>query len=190
MRRENKPGERGADSREDFLARWSRRKRDARRDDPEVPGNAAAAVTPSGTPAGEAERELTDADMPPIETLDANSDYAPFLSPGVSDDLRQQALRKLFSQPDFNITDGLNDYDEDFTQFAGLGSIVTHEMKRLLRRELEEDGTLSTADADQVIEVAEHESVEGIKENNANEVAEPCDGPEDTDTRRSPEAGR
>jgi hypothetical protein len=146
--RASKPGDPAADSREDFLARWSRRKLDARHDAPEVPGDTAVAVTPSGTPAVEPERELTDADMPPIETLDADSDYAAFLSPGVSDDLRQQALRKLFSQPDFNSTDGLNDYDEDFTQFAGLGSIVTHEMKRLLQRELEKEKTIATAVAE------------------------------------------
>jgi hypothetical protein len=151
--RENKSGEPAANSQEDFLARWSRRKLDARRDAPELPGNATAADTPSGTPAGEPERELTDADMPPIEALEADSDYAAFLSPGVSDDLRQQALRKLFSQPDFNITDGLNDYDEDFTQFADLGSIVTHEMKRLLRRKLEDKETSPTQTRpDQVVE--------------------------------------
>jgi hypothetical protein len=83
------------------------------------------------------EQELTDADMPPIDTLTADSDFAPFLSPGVSDGLRQKALRILFRQPASNITDGLNDYDDDYTQFAGLGDCVTHEMKRMLRRELE-----------------------------------------------------
>jgi hypothetical protein len=186
--RENKPGEPAADSQEDFLARWSRRKLD--RDDPEVPGNAAAAVTPSVTADGGPERELTDADMPPIETLDADSDYAGFLSPGVSDDLRQQALRKLFSQPDFNITDGLNDYDEDFTQFAGLGSIVTHEMKRLLQRELEKERTASAAAAESPAEPGSHEAAVELIENTANEVAEPRDGPEDTDTKRSPDEGR
>jgi hypothetical protein len=59
------------------------------------------------------------------------------MSSGVSDGLRRQALRKLFSQPAFNVTDGLNDYDEDYTKFAGLGNIITHEMKRMLKRELD-----------------------------------------------------
>jgi hypothetical protein len=75
--------------------------------------------------------------MPPVETLTAESDFAPFLSHGVSDGLRRKALRILFRQPACNITDGLNDYDEDYTQFAGLGDRVTHEMRRMLRRELE-----------------------------------------------------
>jgi len=75
--------------------------------------------------------------MPPIESLDSDSDYSVFMSPGVSEQLRTLALRKLFHLPAFNITDGLNDYDEDYTQFASLGGVVTHEMKRLLKRELE-----------------------------------------------------
>jgi hypothetical protein len=185
--RENKPGEPAVDSQEDFLARWSRRKLDARSDDPGVPGNVATPVTPSGAPAGEPERELTDADMPPIETLDADSDYAAFLSPGVSDDLRQQALRKLFSQPDFNITDGLNDYDEDFTQFAGLGSIVTHEMKRLLQRELEKEKAASAAATEPDDETGTQSVAEGAEDNNSDKVPMP---EEDPDTKHGPDADR
>jgi len=135
--RENKPEQNIAGSREEFLARWSRRKLDARQDNPEAPAGATDAAENSGLPAEEPEKVLTDADMPPIETLDGDSDYAPFLSAGVSDDLRRRAMRMLFSQPGFNITDGLNDYDEDYTQFAGLGNVITHEMKRMLQRELE-----------------------------------------------------
>ncbi len=137
MARKNKPDRPATDSQEDFVARWSRRKLDALRDDQDAPGTEMAAVTLPESPAAAPEPELTDADMPPIETLDENSDYSPFLSPGVSDDLRRQALRKLFVQPDYNIVDGLNDYDEDFTQFAGLAGILTHEMQRMLQRELE-----------------------------------------------------
>jgi hypothetical protein len=177
--RADKPVAPAADSREEFLARWSRRKLDAGQDKPDFPGYESAAVRPAEPPQ-EPERELTDADMPPVETLDADSDYAPFLSPGVSDDLRQQALRKLFSQPDFNITDGLNDYDEDFTRFAGLGSMVTHEMKRLLQRELEKDSAKTTADADPATAADSHETVADTKENNANESVEPGVDPEDT----------
>jgi hypothetical protein len=135
--RENKTGKPAAESREDFLARWSRRKLDAPHPERDAPAGEMAAATPSESPPAGPERELTDADMPPIGTLDGDSDYSPFMSPGVSDDLRREALRKLFNQPDYNVVDGLNDYDEDFTQFAGLGGIVTHEMKRMLQRELE-----------------------------------------------------
>ena len=72
---------------------------------------------------------LTDADMPDLDTLDENSDYSGFLSPGVSDRLRKLALRKLFSSAGFNIRDGLDDYDDDFTRFTPLGDMVTADMK-------------------------------------------------------------
>ena len=120
-----------------FLQRWSRRKAAACRDETAseaAPAAAAAAALPDEAVQ---QPELTDADMPPIEMLDKDSDYSVFMSPGVSEQLRTMALRKLFHLPAFNITDGLNDYDEDYTQFASLGGVVTHEMKRLLKRELQ-----------------------------------------------------
>jgi hypothetical protein len=144
MGRADKPGQEAPENPGDFLARWSRRKLEAddeaaRPDGPDaviaLPSEAQADAPQARGP--EPEPELTDADMPPVETLDADSDYAPFMSPGVSDGLRQKALRILFNQPACNITDGLNDYDDDYTQFASLGSVVTHEMKRMLMRELE-----------------------------------------------------
>jgi len=81
--------------------------------------------------------ELTDEDMPPVETLDENSNFSGFLSPKVSETLKRQALRKLFHLPQFNITDGLDDYDEDFTSFDKLGNIITHEMRRQMQLEAE-----------------------------------------------------
>ena len=119
-----------------FLERWSRRKVAARKDETDVEAApaAVAAVLPVET---EQQPQLTDADMPPLESLDKDSDYSMFMSPGVSEQLRTLALRKLFHLPAFNITDGLNDYDEDYTQFASLGGVVTHEMKRLLKCELQ-----------------------------------------------------
>ena len=127
----------------DFLDRWSRRKLADHRGeslDETVPAPPAAdrvrqdaATVANAEPA----QQLTDADMPPLDSLDADSDFSPFMSPGVSEQLRTLALRKLFHLPAFNVTDGLNDYDEDYTRFAGLGNVVTQEMKRMLKRELE-----------------------------------------------------
>ncbi|MGM0615112.1 MAG: DUF3306 domain-containing protein [Pseudomonadota bacterium] len=52
--------------------------------------------------------------LPDPETLDAGSDFSAFMSPGVSSALRRRALRQLWSTGDYNIRDGLNDYDQDF----------------------------------------------------------------------------
>lgn len=153
-----------------FLERWSRRKTAARKGETDI--EALSSAPAPGLPdeeASAAEAEpppLTDADMPPIESLDKDSDYSVFMSPKVSDQLRTQALRKLFHLPAFNITDGLNDYDEDYTRFAGLGSVVTHEMKRLLKRELE----AKTASVEEVQAAAEEVAVSptaAVAENNA-----------------------
>src|SRR5690606_18899013 len=73
--------------------------------------------------------------LPPIESLDADSDYRAFMTDRVSDELRVAALRKLFRLPQFNVTDGLNDYDEDFTSFKTLGNTRTHDMLREFARE-------------------------------------------------------
>jgi hypothetical protein len=133
----------GGKADEDFLDRWSRRKLADRNGEvvaDSLPASTAAGVLDHATVAAvdeESGQELTDADMPPIDSLDKDSDFSMFMSPGVSDQLRTLALRKLFHLPAFNVTDGLNDYDEDYTRFAGLGNVVTQEMKRMLRRELE-----------------------------------------------------
>ncbi len=123
---------------EAFLTRWARRKQairggEAVADEPATHSDTAELESPQATVPEQP--ELTDADMPPIETLDENSDYSAFLSPKVSEGLRRLALRKLFHLPQFNITDGLNDYDEDYTNLTELGGIVTHEMRRMLERE-------------------------------------------------------
>ena len=182
MDRENKPGEPAEERREEFLERWSRRKLDTQQANPGAPAGDATAATDTGPATEEPQKLLTDADMPPIETLDENSDYAPFLSPGVSDDLRQQALRKLFRQPGFNIIDGLNDYDEDFTQFAGLGSMITHEMKRLLQRELAAEKTAAT---EPDVETGTPVAAEGATDNSNSDDVLSEDGSEGTETKNN-----
>ncbi|MBC8259275.1 MAG: DUF3306 domain-containing protein [SAR324 cluster bacterium] len=72
-----------------------------------------------------------------LEELKPDSDYTQFLSPEVSEKIRKLALRKLFSGAEFNVTDGLDDYDEDFRNFAALGNIVTQEMKFRQKTKLE-----------------------------------------------------
>ncbi len=110
-----------------FIARWSQRKTG------QQPRPATAVATGATIPDNEATQSqppLTDADMPPLESLREGSDVSGFLSPGVSKELRRLALRRVFHLPAFNVCDGLDDYDEDFTSFVALGSVVTAEMRR------------------------------------------------------------
>ncbi len=102
---------------------------------------------------------LTDADMPAIESLTEESNFSQFMSSGVSDELRNLALRKMFTAPFFNIRDGLDEYDGDYTSFEKLGDIVTsdmrHQMEIEARKKLEQEAkeiaeAASNADNDEV----------------------------------------
>ena len=134
------------------LRRWARRKREVARgkkaadearpreelrDASEAAGEARESADDAPAPAVAEEKVLTDADMPSLDSLDEDSDYSGFLSSGVSEALRRRALRKLFSSAVFNIPDGLDDYDDDFTSFAALGDIVTSDMKHQAEMEAE-----------------------------------------------------
>jgi hypothetical protein len=136
-----------ADRETNFISRWSRRKRDPRpEEEPEdepaaerekAAGRSAAVPTASGDPSGPADptnpadpEDSGDdavgdpevvAKLPDIESLDETSDFAPFMAKGVPEFLRRRALRKLWRlNPLFANLDGLNDYDEDFTDAANL----------------------------------------------------------------------
>jgi len=149
----------GTGTKESALSRWSRLKQEAAQTLPvseEVAAPAVVAeleVPAAGEDAAEP-ASLTDADMPDLDSLGEDSDFTGFMSPGVSDKLRNLALRKLFHAPVFNIRDGLDEYDEDYTSFEKLGDIVTCDMKhqievqeRKLREALEAENQ-ARADAE------------------------------------------
>jgi len=95
----------------------------------EKPERGPAAETDEDVPV---EEKVSDEDAPPLDSLGPDSDYSDFLSRNVSPKLRREALRKLFSSAKFNVTDGLDDYAEDFTRHTPLGDIVTAEMRARL----------------------------------------------------------
>ncbi|MCP4185989.1 MAG: DUF3306 domain-containing protein [Gammaproteobacteria bacterium] len=125
------------DDNEAVLSRWSRRK---------LQNQQISKMEPPVVDQTPVEPVLTDADMPAIETLDESSDFSAFMSSGVSDKLRNLALRKMFQTPAFNIRDGLDEYDEDFTSFEKLGDIVTCDMKH--RIEMQENKKMYQTNAD------------------------------------------
>ena len=124
---------------ESFLARWSRRKREAERDAdrPEGPAGPEMPVTPAASPADTAKLTAnevvpdggslsqsappTEAQLPSIDSLDGlRSDYQAFFQQPVAEDLRRAALKKLFADPHFNQMDMLDVYVDDYTQFEPL----------------------------------------------------------------------
>lgn len=147
-----------------FLKRWSRRKAgDEAPDDRAWPDGepgggvadaderAARAAEEAG--GGAAEQVKTDDDMPDLGSIDDSTDMSDFLSPGVSEGLRNQALRRLFRSPKFNVIDPLDDYNEDFRSFAALGDTITSDMRHRTEAEAERrraaEGDTAEAAADE-----------------------------------------
>jgi hypothetical protein len=139
---------------ESFLGRWSRLKRAAREQaaaparieapDSEAPVPAEAPVSRAERGSGKAPMQHGDEppELPPIESLTAESDFGAFMKPGVGPELRRLALRKLWSNPKYGEVDPLDPFRADFAAFTALGDTVTADMKfhaeRLLRKQLEE----------------------------------------------------
>jgi hypothetical protein len=117
-----------SDRDEGFLSRWSRRKAQLRTGvevepaapaapDP-LPSASELATPPVEAPAAPA----ASVEAPPLPTMDdvaaltRESDYARFVMPGVDDGVKSAAMKKLFSDPHFNVMDGLDTYIDDYNK--------------------------------------------------------------------------
>jgi hypothetical protein len=135
-----------------FLARWSRRKREAgEQPKPEnAGGGAASSASAASLSPGEAQPLFDPASLPPIESIVAGSDISAFLAAGVPADLTRAALRRVWSS-DHMIRDfvGLSENSWDFNApgaMAGFGPIDKDEVARLVTRLLgERDATAVAA---------------------------------------------
>jgi len=72
-------------------------------------------LVPSPPAAAEAVPSIA-APLPPVDVLTIDSDYAPFMQTGVDESLKRSALKKLFSDPRFNVMDGLDVYIDDYSK--------------------------------------------------------------------------
>ena len=104
---------------ETFLSRWSRRKQaepEARvREDARVSEEVAEArgeTAPLPAPAP----QKVPADLPAIESLTPASDFSRFMRADVPTASRNAAVKKLFTDPHFNVMDGLDIYIDDYTK--------------------------------------------------------------------------
>jgi len=123
-----------------FLGRWSRRKAQSRTGvdepptdaDPETgpgprdatpatPAQDLPADEPADRPAGAAQAPDIAAELPPAPTredlaaLTHDSDFSAFMQPAVEPDVKLAALKKLFSDPHYNVMDGLDVYIDDYS---------------------------------------------------------------------------
>ena len=99
-----------AQDKESFVARWSRRKLEEKKDLPEKKDESNAPL------------------LPPLDKLTHESDFSDFMHPKVKDALRRAALKKLFSDPRFNVPDPFEAYSGDWTG----GEPIPEEMLKTL----------------------------------------------------------
>ena len=105
-----------------FLSRWSRRKADVREgravvEEVRAPV-AASTTTPSNaalvSQSGKAQANQPVPTMEDVQQLNADSNFASFMSSKVAPEVKNAAMKKLFADPHFNVMDGLDIYIDDY----------------------------------------------------------------------------
>ncbi len=111
-----------------FLSRWSRRKADVREgrplDEPKpVPFTVSAeacppqVVMPTLAPdSDEVAQPQPAPTLVDVQQLTPESDYTGFMARGVTPDVKNAAMKKLFTDPHFNVMDRMDVYIDDYSQ--------------------------------------------------------------------------
>jgi hypothetical protein len=112
-----------------FLGRWSKRKLEVKQGQgveeeplPMAEVNADPSPQPSPASGRGSEADTPAAELPPPPTLEdvkaltAESDFTRFTAPNVAPEVKNAALRKLFSDPHYNVMDRLDVYIDDYSQ--------------------------------------------------------------------------
>ena len=121
----------------------------------------------------ESDQQAADADnaevpvieLPDPDTLTPDADISAFMQSGVDPALRQRALRRIFMGGEHSVRDGLDDYDQDFSQMRPLAEGVADTLRSWTRKveegleKLDEAGETPAADTtletdDQIAEQA------------------------------------
>jgi hypothetical protein len=124
---------------ENPLARWSRRKRDARAGQPSesVPGDAPVAAKSNASAPEDDQPPFDPASLPPIEAIDDKTDLRGFLARGVPAEVMRAALRRGWSSdPVIRDFIGLSENSWDFNApdgISGFGSLTPEDIQRLAR---------------------------------------------------------
>ena len=123
-----------AEEAQGFLGRWARRKTDVLQGKPleepaavekpapvaavaasPVVGQTAQAVAPPSG-AGAAEQPEKVLSLDDVKLLTQDSDFTPFMARDVGPDVRNAAMKKLFTDPHYNVMDGLDIYIDDYSK--------------------------------------------------------------------------
>ncbi len=148
-----------------FLGRWARRKADVRAGKPlaepvvaattpaaavvPVP-SAAEALPPTPAAASDAGEEPSLPTLDDVQALTLDGDFKPFMGQGVTPEVKNAAMKKLFTDPHYNVMDGLDTYIDDYSKpdpipESMLRSMVSAQFLKLFEAEDTEDETVQAA---------------------------------------------
>ena len=138
-----------------FLGRWSKRKAGLEADPVEKKVEAPKDSSPVPS------TEKIEDEAPPLPTLDDvakidrfDPDFSAFMKPDVDPSVQQAALKKMFTDPHFNIMDGLDIYIDDYSKPdplppGMLERMVQSDMLNLFSKTAEDSAKEVTADSRQ-----------------------------------------
>lgn len=165
-----------------FLSRWAKRKADVRAEEEKFAGEENVnpsisraieakmpleAVPERGLPPASSEALEAKPALPTIESLTEESDFSPFMGKDVAADLRNQAMKKLFTNPHYNVQDGLDIYIGDYTKSDPIPIEMLRKMtqsKALFLFEEEEKAEAEAAAALAAAESAENSAIAAAPE--------------------------
>jgi len=185
-----------ADGREGFLGRWVRRKSDQAQGrplaEPAGPQTPAPPAPPSDTiknvannavPAGAKAPDLPEKtlSLDDVGLLTGDSDFKPFMAGNVGQEVRNAAMKKLFTDPRYNVMDGLDIYIDDYSKADPIPQAMLRQMvgaKLLKIFDDEEEKENKPASGDASIPLSD-DALPGVNDNSppAQAVAQCGDAP-------------
>ncbi|MFA0389650.1 DUF3306 domain-containing protein [Vibrio splendidus] len=163
-----------------FFSRWSQRKLDESTDEPlEAPALTSSDSSSSEISPADLSSEMEAAAPQSLEgdALETNEEVhaydvqdpapeatedlsvAQLLVSEASESVKKAALRKLFLSEEFNVRDGLDDYDDDYSNLKSLSEGVAETLRDWVKDKTEEETTLEEEqiiDSKDESEVLEH----------------------------------
>ncbi|CAH6932514.1 conserved hypothetical protein [Vibrio chagasii] len=164
-----------------FFSRWSQRKLDESTDkarEAEQPLEETSVTSPeSASQTPTSAEELAPNDPAPIEPTNALGEsgdtkesaseateelsMAQLLVSEASESVKKAALRKLFLSEEFNVRDGLDDYDDDYSNLKSLSEGVAESLRDWVKEKAEEE---TSSEQEQVTENKEEVSVNNAED--------------------------
>jgi hypothetical protein len=135
-----------AEERQGFLGRWARRKTDVLQgkalEEPAALEKSAPVAEPAASPAPvktapavasssatqpveQPEKMLS---LDDVKRLTRDSDFTPFMARDVGPDVRNAAMKKLFTDPHYNVMDGLDIYIDDYSKSDPIPQAMLRQM--------------------------------------------------------------